>query len=337
MLSVWPCSYAMVLERSHAHTLHPARADRGTLPAMPNKWTPPTVRTLTTVSGGWSPKPWTVESIDVLDAGTFVRLRKDNEWLYKLAIGPKGSKDMMGRVKIIDALRAKVHDAIERRRASGGSAVADAASAVADTVPSVDAYVDPMDMLDGAANDDAAHATTTKGRRRGAKRLRPADKVVSVVMPEYETNMYPTLRDTTRNVTLLSGNNYQTVSISVDDLPWLITWVADEISTGGVPMSYDDPAVADIEMPGIPGISIDWNSAGHWTATCTAGTLEGQSIVAYVDMLTVDDWTIVDKIHGYDVLFADSTYAMRRRATRDHLYHTMLERYESSAKMLHES
>ena len=299
MLSVWPCSYAMVLERSHAHTLHPARADRGTLPAMPNKWTPPTVRTLTTVSGGWSPKPWTVESIDVLDAGTFVRLRKDNEWLYKLAIGPKGSKDMMGRVKIIDAFRAKVHDAVASRRASDGSAVADAASAVADTVPSVDAYVDPMDMLDGTANDDAAHATTTKGRRRGAKRLRPADKVVSVVMPEYETNMYPTRRDTTRNVTLLCGDKVGSVSISVDDLPWLITWVADEISTGGVPMSYDDPAVADIEMLGIPGISIDWNSAGHWTATCTAGTLEGQSIVAYVDMLTVDDWTIVDKIHGY--------------------------------------
>ena len=92
---------------------------------------------------------------------------------------------------------------------------------------------------------------------------RGKNNITEVVMPEREPTAHPgTQRKRTVRLLAQSTNSLWLAS---DDIEWLVTWLADEYSTGGAPLL--NPAVAGGELEDncdVPGVHIDWDCSGAW-------------------------------------------------------------------------
>ena len=72
--------------------------------------------------------------------------------------------------------------------------------------------------------------------------------------------------------------------ISKDDYPWLVTWLASEYKTGGVPI--DETAVADEPTEGncaVAGVFIQWDFIDSWEATILQGEQKGKVVRSEAD------------------------------------------------------
>ena len=80
--------------------------------------------------------------------------------------------------------------------------------------------------------------------------------------------------------------------IAVEDVEWLINYVAAEVALGGVPEEEDDSdAEGNCE---VPGLQMKWLfGLSAWKAEFTSGPLKGHSYTCSVNNMNQDKWETV--------------------------------------------
>ena len=70
----------------------------------------------------------------------------------------------------------------------------------------------------------------------------------------------------------------QSLWVHTEAIPWLVTYLADEVTLGGVAVDAeeDNSTVAD---SGVEGLKVEWDfhGADRWTGTFVRGPLKGES------------------------------------------------------------
>ena len=151
-------------------------------------------------------------------------------------------------------------------------------------------------------------ATTTKKRNYTCKRKL---RLVVANMPQCEPTRHPDSME--RRAVRLLGLSTNQVWLPLSDVPWLLTWLADAITTGGVPTPAKPKLTAN--SPAVAGVSVKWDFVDSWEAVILTGPNAGALITASVSEFNEDKWAHVDAIYKYGVSFANSTYEQRKAAT----------------------
>ena len=262
--------------------------------AKPATWKSISLTRQLVFEGGFQNKSYRLDTMDVatqVGVDSFVKINKSMEWLLKASVGKTAHKGSLTRTKLFGTLNAKLI-----------SAAADSAS---DSQGS--ATDDPMSAL-------AEITSAPKKRTRYYTSKRGKDNVIEVTMPLFEPTAHP--GDERQRVVRLRATSTTCLWISEGDVEWLVTWLADEYRTGGVPL--DDPAVAGEEAQGncaAPGVRIVWDFSGAWDATILEGELKGKTVKSFVKSLTLEKWTAVDEVHHYGTDFESATREQLKQAT----------------------
>ena len=260
---------------------------------MPATWKPISLTRQLVFEGGYQNKSHRLETRDVATQNgvdAFVRIDKRQDWLLKSSVGKNARPGALTRTKLFDELKAKLL-----------AAVADSASDSQGSAPDA-----PMSAL-------AAIAAAPKMRKVYASK-RGKDNITEVTMPAFEPTAHP--GDERQRVVRLLASSTTTMWLSEGDVEWLVTWLADEYRTGGVPL--DDPAVAGEVAEGncaAPGVRILWDFGGAWEATILEGELKGKTVKSFVEKLTLDKWTAADEVHHYGPDFKPATRKQLKKET----------------------
>ena len=225
----------------------------------------------------------------------FVKIDKRQEWLVKAAAGKGARPGALSRTKLLDEMKEKLVK--EAKFASAAPAVAASAE-------------DPMEAL-----------ATLEPQKEPPKRRkvyvskRRQNLITEIEMRELEPTKHPN-SERTRAVKLLPLST-NSLWLSTDDVGWLVSWLADELETGGVPM---EAAVADHEASlarncHAPGVHIRWDFDGAWEAVILQGSQKGRTVKSFVDKLDKSKWEKVDAVHKYGTTFEDATKEQRKTAT----------------------
>ena len=286
---------------------------------MVAKWRPVSISSQVAVTGGWSTKSHTLEckTIHTADgATTFVKVRKDTEWLMKLAVGSTAHSGALERVKVFEELRAAL--------AKNGSAVAE--DVVAEPAPAAVDADDPMAALDDV--DAMADQCQKPKRKRAYTSVRAKDKVSKIEMPALERTKFPECEQKRTVQVYAAGTT--AMWISSEDVEWLVQWVADEYGTGGVAMIDEE---ADELEPNCeaPGVHIRWNFDDGYDAIGVDGPWKGNRTKSIVSKMTQEKWDVVDAIHHYAVTFAGASRDDLKRATWHHLEHSLKTALQQAA------
>ena len=304
---------------------------------MPDKWTEVTVAVQATVRGGLSNKTHALVTKEISTAMgdvTFVRLTKGEEWLTHCAGGKGTSSGSLTRVAVLRELRQKLADATSDKQlpatpakdAAHAPAVADHAPGIAEPAPAV-AEADPMDMLDDL---DANKPAKRKRAVQRYRHLRPRDKCVNVTMPELERNNHPECMREREVLLLPSATNG--LWMAIEHVPWLVSWVASELATGGVPLAIGDPTKDKLEPNcDVPGVHIRWDFDGGWEAIGVSGYFKGKRTKCVVSKMTAEKWEVVSTIHRYKVTMANATKKQMEQAAWDYLEVALNERLAAHA------
>ena len=240
-------------------------------------------------------------------ADVFVKIDKNADWMLKAVGGPKAQRGFLSRTKLVEDLKA--HMLRLRGSTPPPSAVADVDDA------------DPMSALcNGEGDMDTAKPKPTKYNRKRK------GMVVEVDMPQCEPTRHPNC-DSRKKVRVLGVSTNQ-VWLALSDVPLLIQWLVDAVSTSGVPMLHDDVLIAN--SAAVAGVNFKWDFLDSWQAIILVGPHKGATITASVSNFAEEKWAVVDPVHKYGVSFADSTYAQKRAATLHYLEHHCTRMLESS-------
>lgn len=229
----------------------------------------------------------------------FVKLDKSADWLIKIVGGIQAQRGSLSRTTIIEEIRTKVKSEVQQ------SDVAHHTPAVADVADDDD---DPMATLEAV--------TSVGGDNRRPKRQKvPPRQIVEFDMPMYEPMKHPDSTEK-RSIRCLAIN-YQSVYLSLNDIPWLVTWLYDAVACGAVPLAPVDPLTAN--CPKVPGARFTWDFADSWEAVILSGPLAGTKIITKLSDFTHEKWAIVDVIYKYGITYAESTDDQKKAAALNFL------------------
>ena len=287
---------------------------------MPPRWTNPTVQMTFSISGGYLTRPMPVQTTsmsavhqrnatkspavacDTTEDGihrladVFVKLDKSFEWMVKAVGGPKAQRGFLSRTTLVETLRAHMlRDSIA-------------------PPPSAVANGDDPDPMAALCNVDGEMDTPQPKRKYTRKRK---GMVMEVDMPQCEPTRHPNC-DSRKKVRLLGLSTNQ-VWLSLADVPWLLQWLVDAVSTSGVPVLHDAALTAN--SPAVAGVNFKWDFEDSWEAMILMGPQTGTMIRTSVSKFTEDKLAIVDLVHKYGVSFADTTYEQKKAATLHYLEH----------------
>jgi hypothetical protein len=177
------------------------------------------------VEGGYGGGAQTVESKEILHEGkviSLIRVNKNNAWLLKACGGRSCHRGGLRRTRIIEELREKLE--------SNAEAHAHATTAVRSAVADQE---DPMLQLEELVVIEEHAAKRTKPeKRRCVDNLQSVEVNEKLGMPQLRTVR---VMCSTRN----------TLWIHEVDVPWLVTYMAEELASGGV--GPIDDAEGDME------------------------------------------------------------------------------------------
>ena len=109
--------------------------------------------------------------------------------------------------------------------------------------------------------------------------------------------------------------------LAVEDVEWLVLWLADEHRSGGVALTedHDESSAGNCSAP---NVHMRYCFDGTWQAVIIAGPRKGEKVKSHVRNLTEEKWKQVADLHEYAVAYKDATVSDLRLAT----YH-FLEAY----------
>ena len=253
------------------------------------QWRPITISNRLVVQGGYLKHPLFIETTQVsTPSGAMVdycRIDKNEPWLIKATAGPTGAKGALKRSKVIDQLRGKL------------KAVSDGVLDNTSDSPPVMEDDDPMNALIGYAElaTDEQEQIRAKKAKRTAKlaNSRMSDRVYTITMPKHALASTDTDSETYTATVLRKSTN--SMWIHRNDIEWLITYVADEVSSGGVPpVGEDESEVADCNCE-VPHLNLKWDFPNQrWTGRFVSGPRAGEVMNADVANMTAEKWATLD-------------------------------------------
>ena len=267
----------------------------GPAPTYGNDWRSVGFTQVLSVTGGYLKKPMLIESMEVEDE-MFVKLEKNADWFLKMVGGPKLQKGGLQRTRAIETLRAK--------SGCGGPVPQ------AKTMDAGDD--DPMNALDECIYEgDASCALKKKKPYYRPKRIK--EKVVSVQMP---TRALGRCDGETKSVRVLPRSK-NSLWMHLGDLPWLVCYVADELSRDGVPDQPEpENSAAAVGNCSVAGLSIRWDFSSNdgWEAIWVDGPFKGGVVKSSVSALTPAKWIKVDGANKYGVDLPEASLKDRKNA-----------------------
>ena len=248
----------------------------------------------------------------------FAKIDKRQEWLMHAAAGRGARKGSLSRTKLIETIR----DTLIRISTGGDS------NPSLDDAANLAVAADPMGALAAMQEEPDAHK-----RRKVYVSKRRKDHITEIDMPELEPTKHP---DSSRRRTVrLSALSTNSLWVSTRDLDWLVTWLANEVETGGAPMddelASNEAAVAALEQNcRAPGVHIRWDVDDAWEAVILAGSQEGTRVKSYVEKLTREKWEKASAVHKYATTFDKATRQQRKEATYDFLEQHLVDACQSA-------
>ena len=272
------------------------------------QWRHVSVQSQYVIAGGYSSsKTHPLEAMEV-ETGKhtvqFCQVTKNELWWLRCAGGPQATKGMLKRSKILEELKEKLSEASQNPRSNAAVAVMLEESAVA-------VEDDPMQELDQI--DDEPCVPKCKRGKYSPKRM--VDRVFQVEMPHSPPGTTGTAVAERRTISLVAkGTN--PLWISIDDLDWLIGYVAIELAFGGVPL-IEESAVAEGNCV-VPDLELKWDFGQQsWKAKFVAGARCGEEFVSSVSKMTAQKWsTITDAVA---VKFDAASFEEMKEGTRVYL------------------
>ena len=113
--------------------------------------------------------------------------------------------------------------------------------------------------------------------------------------------------------------------LCIDDIPWLVKWMTDEIRSGGVPMALDDPLDALACNCEADNVHIRWGFSGAWEAIILNGDKRGSKVKSCVAKFDEEKWLVIGGNARYGMEFGNATPATLKAATFDFLEKRMQE------------
>jgi len=289
---------------------------------MPEQiWREVVVSRMVAVQGGYGGSAQTVESKELLFDGrvtSFIRISKNTHWLLKVCGGRTCQRGGLRRTHIIEQIRDKLCNSAgghDDANIAVGSAVADKA--------------DPMEQLEdlGDTEDHAA-------KRKKPMKTKLSQQVRCVQMNEKLHQ--PQLRAVRA---LLTGKNI--LWVHEEDVSWLLTYISDELATGGVgPIDDADGAMDDDQGLNLDGAAVAAHSEDHpvtpvkaknpvgkirldfsgaWEAVISQGPQKGSTASCKVKSITSDKCEQVSMVHKYTVNFKTATFQDKKTDARHFL------------------
>ena len=277
------------------------------------------------IAGGRLGKPFGLTDVKDIDTpqGTvsFVKLDKNADWLLKAILGT-ANKGALRRSTLFSTLGEKlthvVADPASRWTPNGvpespsSSAVADAPSpAVAESEP-----CDPMSQLEEISSEAA---TPKKRKTQGPyKSIRGQNKIQIVTMPEHEPLSHPGMTGD-RNIRLLPTSTCS-LWLCIEDIPWLVRWLSDELRSGGVPLPKSDPLDALECNCDADNVHIRWDFNGAWEAIILQDSLgrakRGMKYKCVVSDFDQDKWLAVGANARYGTDFERARPEQKKEASK---------------------
>ena len=275
------------------------------------------------IEGGRLSKPFGLDVKDIdttVGAVSVVKLDKNVDWLLKAILGT-ANKGALRRSTLFSTLGEKlthvVADPASRWTPNGvpespsSSAVADAPSpAVAESEP-----CDPMSQLEEISSEAA---TPKKRKTQGPyKSIRGQNKIQIVTMPEHEPQSHPGMTEE-RKIRLFPTSTCSTW-LCIEDIPWLVRWLSDELRSGGVPLPKSDPLDALECNCDAENVHIRWDFGGAWEAIVLQGAKRGMKYKCIVSDFDEAKWLAIGANARYGTDFVRARPAQKKEASYSYL------------------
>ena len=191
------------------------------------------------VMGELCKKAQVIDTMEIITDGGlrhFCRVTKNDSWLLKCSAGREARKGVLKRSKVLETLKDKL----------AGIPVKDSAGTESTSAPSEGAVDDPMLMLDDIP--EGASEPSPKKQKYCPKRV--CNRVQKIEMPIRPPESGGSAVAGQRQVSDLARGTNQ-LWIAVEDVDWLINYVAAEVALGGPEEQDDSDAEGNCELPGL--------------------------------------------------------------------------------------
>ena len=132
-------------------------------------------------------------------------------------------------------------------------------------------------------------------------------------MPEYEPISHPN-RTEERTVRVLPLSTCS-LWLSINDIPWLVRWLGDELRSSGVPLESSDPVDALECNCNAEHVHIRWDFGGAWEAIILQGDKRGSVFKCSVSDFTEAKWQAVGATARYGIDFASASPTQKKGAS----------------------
>jgi hypothetical protein len=279
-------------------------ADDKPLPRPGMKWRPIKLETQLAFTGGFQCKSFVLESMEVNVRGSnqvFVRIDKGADWLVKSSAGPAAQRGALKRSNVIAELKAKLVEV-------------EMAAAVAETEldEEEEDVDDPMNLLDSKP-EGLGMQPKRKAKRRYLPK-RQSGRIEIIEMPKLAPSAHPLSTLKQKVKVIARGTNC--TWIAMEDVAWLVHYLADEVAFGAVVCPNEPPAVAEPNST-VPGLRIHWDfqSGNSWHGIFLEGPLKGKQFSSSVEQLTLEKWKVVADMNHIKGTLAKATYEVRKSVT----------------------
>ena len=253
------------------------------------------------VRGGLSKKPCVLDTMEIATpTGTrhFCKVNKNDSWLLKCSAGREARKGVLKRSRVLETLKKKL----------GVVPAQDPELTESTSAPSEEVAHDPMNDLDVVAEGEA---------QRSPKKLkyypkRVCNRVQKIAMPMRPPESARSAVAGHCTVHAMARGTNQ-LWIAVEDVKWLVNYVADEVALGGVAEQQDESDTeGNCELP-LLRMKYDF-AASAWQADFVDGPLRGETFTSSVANMSAEKWATVQA--AVAVEFENATLQQVKEGTR---------------------
>ena len=275
------------------------------------------------IEGGRLSKPYGLEVKEIdtpAGAVCFVKLDKNADWLLRALFGhcAKGALRMSTLFNTLNTMIADAAADPASRWTPNGVPESPSSSAVADAPSPAVAQSEPCDPMSQLQEISSENATPKKRKTQGPyKSIRGQNKIQIVTMPEHEPQSHPGMTEE-RKIRLFPTSTCSTW-LCIEDIPWLVRWLSDELRSGGVPLPKSDPLDALECNCDADNVHIRWDFGGAWEAIVLQGAKRGMKYKCIVSDFDEAKWLAIGANARYGTDFARARPAQKKEASHSYL------------------
>ena len=218
----------------------------------------------------------------------FIKVCKNDTWLLHACRGSGYRKGDLKRSSILTLLADK-----------------------AALAPDGDETEQNSDPMNDVQCDPTSSGEPPKKKKKSSPIKRAADQIVSV-----EVDLVPKAADPTNvathkvRVMVKQVGKIKVLRVHADHVPWLVTYIADEVAFGGVVQKPSDNVASTVVEANcdVPGLHVEWDFQQNvWLGLFLSGPMKGQTFSCGPAKFTADKWdklVFEQKVQGS---FAEAT------------------------------